>query len=67
MSEHGVCMIIVCFSCAKEFVGTFLHCLESSNQEVVTSALKQLPELALLAQGNATASLLLIYAYSFCE
>ena len=47
-------IFLVCYRSAGEFVGTYLQCLDSSNQDVITSALKQLPELILLAQGKVT-------------
>ncbi|GAB6028979.1 Integrator complex subunit 1 [Chamberlinius hualienensis] len=42
---------------AKQFVDTFLSCLDSDHLEVVTSALEKLPEFVVLCQEHASALL----------
>ncbi|XP_056018068.1 integrator complex subunit 1-like isoform X2 [Ostrea edulis] len=38
---------------SEQFVGSFLHCFDSENPDIITSALKNLPEFCVLCQDHA--------------
>lgn len=55
---HFVSKFLKTFRKAEDFVPTLLHCLESSNPDIVTSALTNLAEFTLLCQGMSCSQLL---------
>ena len=52
MKDSFISFCFVFLRASEQFVGCFLHCFDSVNPDIVTSALKNLPEFCVLCQGN---------------
>ena len=52
--------------CAAQFVTVFLQCLDHKNQDVVDTALKNLAEFVLLAQGIDFLKIMFLHSNQAC-
>ena len=61
--DSKCCVNVLPCRSASEFVPTFARCLDSSNQDVVQTALKNLAEFTLLAQGMKVTVFLFLFPF----